>query len=210
MQWCFAPHSPSQHFTAAHQGCGTAHQAQNPRRTSKKYVHPSAALWDRVGYRDDGKRRDVAHNQRTASPGSRQRACRRRRPTGISVPCPKRRPSKIITTRSQLSTFDPDLTLHSPVAASSMSDSEDKKRNKLGYQRISIACGMSPLAISHLASRPSCHVDTRQWLACSRDSNSSSSSLSPEEDTLPACRRRPPGKMPELHSTQEGVRLLSS
>jgi hypothetical protein len=69
----------------------------------------------------------------------------------------KRRPSKILTTRQQLSITDQPLSV-----ARSMSDSDDKKRNKLGYQRISIACGMPSLPCSF----PSlCRVDTRQ-VAC--------------------------------------------
>jgi hypothetical protein len=60
-------------------------------------------------------------------------------PQASSFRVQKRRPSRILTTSEQLSTPDPAPT-HS--ATNNMSDSEDKKRNKLGYQRISIACGM--------------------------------------------------------------------
>lgn len=51
-----------------------------------------------------------------------------------------------------------------------MSDSEDKKRNKLGYQRISIACGMLSLAASGVATRSLCRVDSRR-VACMYNAN---------------------------------------
>jgi hypothetical protein len=67
----------------------------------------------------------------------------------------KRRPTTILTTSEQLSRPDPTPP-HS--ATDSMSDSEDKKRNKLGYQRISIACGMLLPCRPDVATRALCAV----------------------------------------------------
>jgi hypothetical protein len=79
----------------------------------------------------------------------------------------KRRPSIILTMSEQLSLSD-STPPHS--ATNSMSDSEDKKRNKLGYQRISIACGMFLSCRPDVATRPLCRVNTRQ-VACMCDAN---------------------------------------
>ena len=80
----------------------------------------------------------------------------------------KRRPTTILTTSQQLSKSDPTPP-HS--ATDSMSDSEDKKRNKLGYQRISIACGMLLPCRPDVATRVLCRVNTRR-VACMCDANS--------------------------------------
>jgi hypothetical protein len=79
----------------------------------------------------------------------------------------KRRPTMILTMSEQLSLSDPTPP-HS--VTNSMSDSEDKKRNKLGYQRISIACGMFLPCRPDVATRPLCRVNTRQ-VACVCDAN---------------------------------------
>lgn len=61
-----------------------------------------------------------------------------------------------------------------------MSDSEDKKRNKLGYQRISIACGKHVAAFED-ADRPLQKLGgTRNYFA-----NASHSSLPPPQDQMP-------------------------
>ena len=104
----------------------------------------------------------------------------------------KRRPTTILTTSEQLSNSDPTPP-HS--ATNSMSDSEDKKRNKLGYQRISIACGMLLPCRPDVATRPLCRVNTRR-VACMCDVNSSSSSLSSKKNTVPPRRRRLSRPMP--------------
>lgn len=116
----------------------------------------------------------------------------------------KRRPTTILTTSEQLSKSDPTPP-HS--VSDIMSDSEDKKRNKLGYQRISIACGMFLPCRSDVATRPLCRVNTRR-VACMCDSNSWSSPLSSKENSMPTRRRRLPRPMPELHPAQEGMCLL--
>ena len=79
----------------------------------------------------------------------------------------KRWPTTILTTSEQLSKSEP-TPLHSAI--DSMSDSEDKKRNKLGYQRISIACGMPLPCRPDVATRPLCRVNTRR-VACMYDAN---------------------------------------
>ena len=86
-----------------------------------------------------------------------------------------------------------------------MSDSDaDKKRNKLGYQRISIACGMSnALRISSIWRRETGTQHAQQGLL------TNSSALSKAKDSLLGCRGRPTVKVSKLHSTQEGVRVLS-
>lgn len=79
----------------------------------------------------------------------------------------KRRPTIILTTSKQLSKSDPTPPRS---ATDSMSDSEDKKRNKLGYQRISIACGMLLPCRPGVATRVLCRVDTRR-VACVCDAD---------------------------------------
>jgi len=86
----------------------------------------------------------------------------------------KRKPTTMLTTSEQLSKSDPTPPHSAP---DSMSDSEDKKRNKLGYQRISIACGMLLPCRPDVATRPLCRVNTRR-VACMRDANSRLSPLS--------------------------------
>jgi len=79
----------------------------------------------------------------------------------------KPRPTTILTTSEQLSKSDPTPP-HSVTDI--MSDSEDKKRNKLGYQRISIACGMFLPCRPDVATRPLCRVNTRR-VACMCNTN---------------------------------------
>lgn len=104
----------------------------------------------------------------------------------------KRRPTKILTTSEQLSN---SYSTPPHSATDSMSDSEDKKRNKLGYQRISIACGTLLPCRPDVATRPLCRVNTRR-VACMCDTNSWSSPLSSKENTMPARRRRLSRPMP--------------
>lgn len=104
----------------------------------------------------------------------------------------KRRPTTILTTSEQLSNSDPTPP-HS--ATDSMSDSEDKKRNKLGYQRISIACGMLLPCRPYVATRPLCRVNTCR-AACMCDANSWFSPLSSKENPMLTCRRRLSRPMP--------------
>ena len=66
----------------------------------------------------------------------------------------------------------------------------DKKRNKLGYHRTSVACGMLGfLCLGFLLTRIS-------------------STLSKTKDTLPARTRRSTESMCQLHSAEKGVSLL--
>jgi hypothetical protein len=116
----------------------------------------------------------------------------------------KRRPTTILTTSEQFSTSD-STPLHS--ATDIMSDSEDKKRNKLGYQRISIACGTLLPCRPDVATRPLCRVNTRR-AACMCNANSWSSSLSSKENSMPTCRRRLSRSVSELHPAQEGMCVL--
>ena len=116
----------------------------------------------------------------------------------------KRWPTTILTTSEQLSKSDPSPP-HSVTDI--MSDSEDKKRNKLGYQRISIACGMFLPCRPDVATRPLCRVNTRR-VACMCDANLWFSPLSSKKDSMPARRGRLPRPMPELHPAQEGMCFL--
>lgn len=85
-----------------------------------------------------------------------------RAPQAVVFRVQKRKSTRILITSKQFSKSDPSPPLS---AINSMSDSEDKKRNKLGYQRISIACGMFLPCRPDVASRPLCRVNTRQ-VAC--------------------------------------------
>lgn len=74
---------------------------------------------------------DTAHLAGTNAPAAEEA------PQGPASRIQKRRTSKVHTGKSlSRSTSTPHLK-----GAGNMSDSDDKKRNKLGYQRISIACG---------------------------------------------------------------------
>jgi len=86
-----------------------------------------------------------------------------------------------------------------------MSDSDlDKKRNKLGYQRISIACGRSPLM------RAPEHASVQELTGANEKQRALTiqSPLPSAEDQMPRRRRRPAATMSELHSAEEGVCVL--
>lgn len=96
------------------------------------------------------------------------------------------------------------LSRNVPVALqsspSTMADSDaDKKRNKLGYRRISVACSMY---LPHVHSSPSCAASD---VFCSTDSTTSA--LPTAQDPVSPTRRRPSRSMPDLHSTQKRVRV---
>ena len=86
------------------------------------------------------------------------------------------------------------------VRALIMSDSEaDKKRNKLGYQRISIACG-EYRSVPNTCSRPSVATYLLTY----------DSSLSSTQDSMLGRRRRSTWQMSELHSIEERLCILPS
>lgn len=152
-----------------------------------------------------GSTRDVALN----APSSFHTRSNEAFPAQITTPAPTSRKPSATKTRGSRSKVakHPSRSIYTlPPRASTMSDSEqDKKRNKLGYQRISIACGKNftfpsrlRLAFIRTVSRP-----TTELLLIS------SSTLPSSKNPMPARRQRPARQMPELHPPQEGMRLLS-
>lgn len=124
-------------------------------------------------------------------------------PTLASTPNNKKRRSSKKKNNKQLSRSASTPQMRDEV----MSDSDiEKKRNKLGYQRISIACGKltSCRAICDMSS----YAGRGRRLTF--EVLTSASSLSAAQDTMPRCRGRHTIAMPKLHTTEKGMCILSS
>lgn len=123
-------------------------------------------------------------------------------PAQAALPSPqqpahkKRRPSKDKTTTAiRRSSSTPHMRNLALGTTGELSPTSDKRRNKLGYHRTSVACGKQDAE--------------EAWSQEQVTDVGNHRPLSTKEDSMPRCQRRAHRSLRKLHSTEEGMQLLS-